>query len=72
MSMQASMIRKHSIQIDGHRTAVSMEDEFWDRLRHAAIDRHTTITELVKTIDRERNHRNLSSAVRLFVLKQCS
>ena len=64
-------VHKHSIAIDGRQTAVSLEDEFWDRLRHIAIDRHTTIGKLIKAIDQERDG-NLSSALRLFILRQAT
>jgi len=69
MNMEDSLVRKHSVHIDGHQTSVSIEDEFWDRLRHIAIDRHMTLSNLVKQIDAERRNKNLSSALRLFVLR---
>ena len=31
---------KRSVNVDGHRTSVSLEDEFWDGLREVA--RHRT------------------------------
>jgi predicted DNA-binding ribbon-helix-helix protein len=63
-----SAVWKRSIVIAGHRTSVSLEDEFWKSLKEIAADRDMTVQELVATIDGNRNHANLSSAIRLFVL----
>jgi predicted DNA-binding ribbon-helix-helix protein len=59
---------KRSIVIAGHKTSVSLEDKFWDSLKEIAGERGMTLAELVATIDGNRNHTNLSSAIRLFVL----
>lgn len=59
--------------IDGRHTAVSVEDQFWDQLRHIAIDRHMTVSNLICEIDAARKNRkqnNLSSAIRMFVLEE--
>ena len=63
-----STVAKRSIVIAGHRTSVSLEDEFWKGLREIADGRDTTLTELVSTIDADRQQGSLSSAIRLFVL----
>ena len=63
-----SAVLKRSIVIAGHKTSVSLEDEFWDSLKEIAVERGMTVGELVRTIDAKRNHANLSSAIRLFVL----
>jgi predicted DNA-binding ribbon-helix-helix protein len=63
-----SPIVKRSIVIAGHKTSVSLEDEFWISLRHIAKSSQTTLSQLVADIDGRRNQGNLSSAVRLFVL----
>lgn len=65
-----SPIVKRSIVIAGHRTSVSVEDAFWTALKDIAAGRGTTVAELVATIDAGRQHGNLSSAIRLFVLEQ--
>jgi len=64
-----SRIAKHSIIIAGHKTSVSLEDEFWDVLKKIAKDRHVALSDLVNDIDKQRQHGNLSSALRLFVLE---
>jgi predicted DNA-binding ribbon-helix-helix protein len=63
-----SPIVKRSILIAGHKTSVSIEDAFWTALKDIAASRGTTVAELVAAIDAGRQHGNLSSAVRLFVL----
>jgi predicted DNA-binding ribbon-helix-helix protein len=63
-----SPVIKRSIVIAGHKTSVSLEDAFWRGLKEIAIDRRTTLSDLVAAIDAERQHGNLSSAIRLFVL----
>jgi predicted DNA-binding ribbon-helix-helix protein len=59
---------RHSILIAGHKTSVSIEDAFWKGFKEIARDRDMTQSELLTTINSERKHNNLSSAVRLFVL----
>jgi len=63
-----SPVIKRSIVIAGHKTSVSLEDAFWKGLKEIALARRTTLSELVAAIDGERQHGNLSSAIRLFVL----
>jgi predicted DNA-binding ribbon-helix-helix protein len=63
-----SAVAKHSIVIAGHRTSVSLEKEFWNALKEIAHAKHMTLSDLVALIDSDRQHGNLSSAIRLFVL----
>ena len=63
-----SPVVKRSIVIAGHKTSVSLEDEFWKGLKEIATDRDMTLSDLVGTIDTDRQQGNLSSAIRLFVL----
>jgi predicted DNA-binding ribbon-helix-helix protein len=63
-----SAVLKRSVVIGGHKTSVSLEDEFWGSLKGIAGERNLTLSELVATIDGARQHGNLSSAIRLFVL----
>ena len=63
-----SPVVKRSIVIAGHKTSVSLEDAFWKGLKDIAGDRNLTLSDLVATIDTDRQHGNLSSAIRLFVL----
>jgi predicted DNA-binding ribbon-helix-helix protein len=63
-----SPVVKRSIVIAGHKTSVSLEDAFWRSLKEIATGRDMTLSDLVASIDSERRHGNLSSAIRLFVL----
>ena len=63
-----SLVVKRSIFLAGHKTSVSLEDDFWSALKEIASDRHMTLSELVGSIKAQRQHSNLSSALRLFVL----
>jgi predicted DNA-binding ribbon-helix-helix protein len=63
-----SPVVKRSIVIAGHKTSVSLEDAFWKGLKEIAGGRDMTLSDLVAAIDSERQHGNLSSAIRLFVL----
>jgi predicted DNA-binding ribbon-helix-helix protein len=63
-----SPVVKRSIVIAGHKTSVSLEDAFWRSLKEIAVGQHTTLSDLVAAIDTGRQHGNLSSAIRLFVL----
>jgi predicted DNA-binding ribbon-helix-helix protein len=68
--MMKSPVVKRSIVVAGNKTSVSLEDPFWDALREIARMRHVTVSSLVSSIDSQREHGNLSSALRLFVLDQ--
>jgi predicted DNA-binding ribbon-helix-helix protein len=63
-----STVIKHSIVIDGHKTSISLEDDFWNSLREIAHQRNETVSQLIARIDAERKTANLSSVIRLFVL----
>src|ERR1700692_3914815 len=64
-----SKVVKRSIVVAGHKTSVSLEEAFWKGLKDIAADRRITLSDLVGAIDSERQHGNLSSAIRLFVLE---
>jgi predicted DNA-binding ribbon-helix-helix protein len=67
------IIRKRSVRIAGHRTSLSLEAAFWDQLKAIAIARGLSLNKLVEEIDSARTAQatraNLSSAIRVFVLK---
>jgi predicted DNA-binding ribbon-helix-helix protein len=60
---------KRSIIVAGHKTSISLEDAFWDAVREIAVAKGITISSLVASIASGRQHYNLSSCVRLFVLE---
>jgi predicted DNA-binding ribbon-helix-helix protein len=67
--MSADAIVKRSVTIAGHRTSVSLEAPFWDALRDIARQRGIPTQILVGEIDSGRGSQNLSSAIRVFVLR---
>ena len=64
-----SAIIKRSIELHGHKTSVSLEDQFWDGLRFIAEVKRTPLPALLQTIDSQRGHANMSSAIRVYVLE---
>jgi predicted DNA-binding ribbon-helix-helix protein len=60
---------KRSLVIAGHRTSISLEDAFWQRLRRIAAERGLSLNRLAAMIDASRGSANLSSAIRVFVLE---
>ena len=65
-------MRKRSVTIDGHRTSISLEDAFWSELSALSEARGVSLNALVAEIDRDRaqEQTNLSSALRLHVLRE--
>jgi predicted DNA-binding ribbon-helix-helix protein len=61
---------KRSLSIAGHRTSISLEPEFWAALKREAEKEGKTLAALVGEIDRNRGNRNLSSAIRVWILKR--
>jgi predicted DNA-binding ribbon-helix-helix protein len=57
---------KRSIIINGRKTSVHVEDEFWRGVHEIARSQRTSINDLVATIDRRRGteNLNLSAAIR--------
>ena len=65
-----SRVLKRSIVVGRHKTSVSLEDLFWNELRQIAQELGIHLSELVARIDADRQHGNLSSAIRLFVFEE--
>ncbi|MGR3759188.1 ribbon-helix-helix domain-containing protein [Roseobacteraceae bacterium NS-SX3] len=63
--------KKHSLTLRGHRTSVSLEDDFWDAFREIAAAEDRAINDLAAEIDETRGEDcGLASAIRLFVLRR--
>ena len=60
---------KHSLTLNGHRTSVSLEPEFWEAFRCIAAEIAMPINGLAAEIDAARGDLGLASAIRLFVLR---
>lgn len=66
--------RKHSVEIAGHKTSISLEPLFWDMLNAQAQEEGTPINALIARIDAERiqaeNPPGLASAIRVWLVAQ--
>ena len=60
---------KRMIRIGGRGSCIALEPAFWDGLNEIAAERGVSVSDLVTGINSERQHANLTSAVRLFVLR---
>lgn len=61
---------KRSLTLKGHRTSVSLEDDFWSAFREIAAAEDKPINLLAAEIDAERGvDCGLASAIRLYVLR---
>lgn len=62
--------KKRSLTLKGHRTSVSLEDDFWEAFREIAGAHGRAINDLASEIDAIRGGDcGLASAIRLYVLK---
>jgi len=61
-------LKKHSVIIAGHQTSITLENIFWRHLKDIARLRNVSLNILISEIDARRKT-NLSSAIRVFVLK---
>lgn len=60
---------KRSLTLKGHRTSVSLEDEFWIAFRDIAKKRDMPINVLAAEIDVARDpETGLASAIRVYIL----
>ena len=62
-------VPRHSVFLSERKTSVSLEEPFWQALSEIATERGITISALIRSLDAERKQGNLSSALRVFVLK---
>lgn len=63
--------RKRSLTLHGHRTSVSLEDEFWAAFRDLAAAEGRAVNELAAEIDADRGTEiGLATAIRLYVLRR--
>ncbi|MEH6774977.1 MAG: ribbon-helix-helix domain-containing protein [Cereibacter changlensis] len=61
---------KRSLTLRGHRTSVSLEEEFWRAFREIASARGLAVNALAVEIDETREANvGLASAIRVFVLR---
>ena len=60
--------KKRSLTIAGHRTSISLEDDFWAALKDMAEAQGRTVPAIIATIDATRGLCALSSAIRSAIL----
>jgi predicted DNA-binding ribbon-helix-helix protein len=65
--MKSSII-KRSVVVGGHKTSITLEEEFWSGLKEIAQAKGASLAQTLTEIDTTRQQKNLSSAIRLFVL----
>ena len=63
--VSGAAVIKRSILINGKKTSVSLENEFWDALHEIAKYKNTTAAKLAGEIARQRN--TVMFAIRIFV-----
>ncbi len=64
-------MKKHSVNIHGHQTSISLEEEFWSLLQQIAEKESLSLNKLIAKIDDQRApDYNLSSAIRVYLLRQ--
>lgn len=64
-------MKKKSVIIAGrHQTSISIEDIFWNELQKIAKEKGLTINRLVTEIDSLRESDNLSSAIRIYIMRE--
>lgn len=62
-----SRVMKRSTLVDGRKTSVTLEDEFWTALKEIATTQNVSIPQLISMIDSQGQNNNLSSAIRVYV-----
>lgn len=63
------LAKKRSVKINGARTTVSLEDQFWIALKEIAAEHGWTVIDFIEEINRNCGAGNLSSALRVHFLK---
>src|SRR5262245_21892398 len=59
---------RHNVRFSGKNRTITLEDAFWSAFKEISAAKNTSRPVLVQEIDQKRQHANLSSAMRLFVL----
>jgi predicted DNA-binding ribbon-helix-helix protein len=64
-----SLISKRTVAVDGHKTSVGVEEPFWTAFKEIAAIKKMPIRDLGHERANSERSANLSSAIRLYVLK---
>ncbi len=62
-------LQKRSMRVNGHRTSIALEPEFWEALEHLAREEDCLLGALLARVDARRGDSPLASALRVHVLK---
>lgn len=63
-------MKKISVIIAGrHQTSITLEEEFYEAFKKIAQKEQKSLSGLITEIDRTREQENLSSAIRVYILK---
>ena len=61
-------MKKISVSLSGHQTSVSLEPEFIAELQRIAQTNKKSLASIIAEIDANRSNKNLSSAIRVWIL----
>lgn len=73
-------MKKRSVTLNGHRTSILLEPEFWTAIERAAQSRGVSLAHLIAGVDADRVRKGrdekagsgLASALRVFALEEAS
>jgi predicted DNA-binding ribbon-helix-helix protein len=63
-----SLVAKRSVFIGYRKTSITLERPFWEAVKEIAANEGISFHHLITRIDEDRQHANLWSTIRLFVL----
>lgn len=64
-------MKKFSVLIaHQHATSITLENEFYEVLKKIAKEKEKSLSTLITEIDAERTETNLSSAIRVYILRE--
>lgn len=63
------MLKKSVVIAGRHETSISLEKEFFEELNLICREKKLSLNQLVTQIDSQRESENLSSAIRVYILK---
>ena len=67
--MKSLIVRRSFMIGPGRKTSATLEPAFWTGLQEIADKRHMSLSGLIRTVVAQGPHKNLSSALRQFVLE---
>ena len=62
-------LMKKSFTLEGHKTSVALESEFWEIILGYAAKNNQSLASIISDIDLNRGAEPLASSLRLFCLK---